>query len=171
MKIIDIENLSVEELKEQRAELVHSAMAADLGDLASRYIQARTDAKKRDVTLGEQGRTIATLNDSLDDARKHVGDLAATHAAQAEAAAARIREVEAERDASNVSLQNHAEESSKRQEQARVQLADLQGKLQAEVQRSGRLRVQAGKFTAAISTISKVSLDAINSQAIDEAGQ
>lgn len=71
----EIENLSAAELKAKTPELVEgfgnlveqSRVDGDLQPLAlpelfERYVRARLDAKARDVTLGEQGRTITALN-------------------------------------------------------------------------------------------------------------
>lgn len=74
MQLHDIENLSVEELKGRKAELIAEAAKAPPAELAARYVQARLDAKARDATLAEQGRTIATLNATLEKERQERAD-------------------------------------------------------------------------------------------------
>ena len=62
MTIAEIENLSFADLKARRDELIQAAFESeDRGQLASRYVQARTDAKLRDEKLAEQGKTIDAL--------------------------------------------------------------------------------------------------------------
>lgn len=58
MNLSEIENLSFADLKAKREELVK---AIGCGELAERYVQARTDAKMRDEKLSEQGKTIEAL--------------------------------------------------------------------------------------------------------------
>lgn len=62
MTITEIENLSFAELKLHRNALIEAASNADKSELASRYVQARTDATHRDEKLSEQGKTIDALN-------------------------------------------------------------------------------------------------------------
>lgn len=66
MELHEIENLSAAELKERRAELTEVAQAAPPDVLASRFIQARRDAKLRDEKLAEQGATITNLNAAIE---------------------------------------------------------------------------------------------------------
>lgn len=92
MTIIDIENMTAEELKAQRAEAVKST-----GDneLAARYVQARLDAKQRDEKLAEQGVTITTLTKALADSNARadaaVADAKATAAQLAAAKDATVQ--------------------------------------------------------------------------------
>jgi hypothetical protein len=58
MQIHEVENLPAAELKTRKAELIE---ALGGGELAQRYVQARTDAKMRDEKLAEQGGMIAAL--------------------------------------------------------------------------------------------------------------
>ncbi len=51
------------------------------------------------------------------------------------------------------------------------QMATLNGELGTEQRRSARLKTQAEKFTAAVTGCHKLTMDAINSQAIDDADQ
>lgn len=66
MNLVDIENMPFADLKSKRAELIEAARQSPLVELATRFVDARTDAKQRDEKLAEQGRTITSLNDSLD---------------------------------------------------------------------------------------------------------
>lgn len=69
MKLHEIENLSVAELKARRSELATAIANEPVQEIASRYIQARTDAKARDEKLAEQGKAIADLEKQLQSAR------------------------------------------------------------------------------------------------------
>lgn len=75
MGLAEIENLTHAELKSQKADLVAKAAEADKSELASRYVQARTDAAMRDEKLAEQARTLANLNDSLDAAQAKIAGM------------------------------------------------------------------------------------------------
>lgn len=72
MKLHEIENLSVEDLKGRKPELIEHAGKADPAELAARYIQARTDAAARDAKLAEQGRTIEALNTAVTSERERL---------------------------------------------------------------------------------------------------
>lgn len=58
MTLTEIENLALSDLKAKREEIVKELGG---GELAQRYVQARTDAKMRDEKLAEQGKTIEAL--------------------------------------------------------------------------------------------------------------
>lgn len=77
MTLIEIENLSAADLKAKKAELVEVAKAADVGELAARYVQARTDATCRDEKLAEQGTTITALHESLAAHKAKIDKMAA----------------------------------------------------------------------------------------------
>lgn len=62
----EIENLSFAELKSRQADLISEAAKAAPGELAARYVKARTDAKHRDEKLAEQAVTIKALQDGMD---------------------------------------------------------------------------------------------------------
>lgn len=59
----EIENLSFAELKAKQADLITEAAKAAPGELAARYVKARTDAKCRDEKLAEQAVTLAALTE------------------------------------------------------------------------------------------------------------
>lgn len=77
MNIHEIENLTYAELKERKDELAGALVGTNFGELAVRYVQARTDAKQRDEKLAEQGQTIQRLNELLDAKTLRVEELAA----------------------------------------------------------------------------------------------
>lgn len=62
----EIENMSYADLKAQRADLIAKVESAPVKELATRYVQARTDAAGRDEKLSEQGRTITILQEALE---------------------------------------------------------------------------------------------------------
>lgn len=74
MHLTEIENLSAADLKSRRDELVEAAKAAEQGELAARYVKARTDAKLRDEKLAEQARTLDALSTGLESAKVQAAD-------------------------------------------------------------------------------------------------
>jgi len=75
VKIIDVENMTSEQIKAQRKEAITAAREA--GDVAERYVQARLDATLRDEKLAEQGQTIKLLQQSISAATARVQELEA----------------------------------------------------------------------------------------------
>jgi hypothetical protein len=61
----NIQNMTGQELKSKRDVLIAEAQLASLPELAARYVQSLTDAKLRDEKLGEQGREITGLNETI----------------------------------------------------------------------------------------------------------
>lgn len=74
MVTADIENLSASELKQRRVELTKEMSEVAPDALASRYVQARLDAKMRDEKLAEQGTTITLLQSSLEEKNAQLDD-------------------------------------------------------------------------------------------------
>ncbi len=122
MTLIEIENLSTDELKKRRDELVAEAAKADAKELAARYVQARCDAAMRDDKLREQGVTINTLNDALATAKESIkqlssalnernaalADLAKKHAAHCAAHGEACAKLQADAKAALEKVQNEA---------------------------------------------------------------
>ncbi len=73
-KTILIENLNFAELKARRADLVSQAKEVGVNELATRYVQARTDAKQRDERMAEQGVLIADLEEKLAASQQAVAE-------------------------------------------------------------------------------------------------
>ena len=65
MKITEIEGLSYSELHKRRHELIGCCKEVDIAVLATRYVQARSDAAMRDEKMGKQGELITVLQSSL----------------------------------------------------------------------------------------------------------
>lgn len=68
MALEEIQNKSVAELKAERDALIAQAAAVEPTELATRYVQALTDAKMRDELLAEQGAIIVTAQQQAADA-------------------------------------------------------------------------------------------------------
>lgn len=134
MTLVEIENLPHDELKAKRLELIDAAAKGDVKELATRFVDARTDAKLRDIRMGEQGETItkheatiATLNNVV----KEKSDLVTKREGE-------IRAVEnqlvAEQNVSR-SLREAAEESDRQHQaaisQLRAELQQMAGQLEA----------------------------------------
>ncbi len=149
MDIHEIENLSFIGLKANRTELVEAAKVFPQGELAERYIQARTDAKHRDEKLAEQGRTISALHEALAVA-KEKGE--AAQAAEKQCRKAVDAHAAAERGAGKV-------------------IDEMGEKLSMSNRRCDRLKTQAEKYAAAMTTIHKAATDAISSRDITQADE
>jgi hypothetical protein len=151
MNIHEIENLSAAELKAKRAELIEAAKAVPIGELAERYVKARTDATIRDEKLAEQGGTIDALR----------------------AGAAALTEKNS--DLANVVEQNYADfdilrESARKTAQAdKLALDEALASLERETARAERLRTVATRHHAAVSGAAKLLNDALAAQAVDQA--
>ena len=92
MDIREIENLSAEEMKARRAEIVEVARAA--ADVAERYVSARIDAKMRDEKLAEQGKTIALLQESAEEAKGKLAQMSVKIAELSKEVAAQFEKAE-----------------------------------------------------------------------------
>jgi uncharacterized membrane protein YccC len=160
MTLPEIENLGEAELKARRDELVEAAKTTPAEVLAARFVKALTDAKQRDVQLGEQGKTITALQTGLEAAATR--SLAAAKAVDTlDAAAADNQRQATEREAA---LQDQLRERTEAIGRIDKQLAEM-GK------RCERLKRQAEKHAAAIGSIAKLSGDAIASERIETADE
>jgi hypothetical protein len=163
MNIQEVEALSVEELKARREELAEDLSQESRSDispkmLAARYLKHLIAAKIRDEKLAEQGKTITLLQESLDAAREFK--------ASADAAMKELQDA-------TTDAQRLYNEDKQRLEDA---LSDLRGSydalkdmLREQDARGGRLKAQAEAYADAITSISKIALDAINTRAIEDA--
>jgi len=61
----DIDNLPYDELKGRKQELIKIAQTCDPKELATRFVLARIDAKRRDIRLHDQGIQISDLEEQL----------------------------------------------------------------------------------------------------------
>lgn len=89
-KLAQIENMGYAELKANAADLIAAAAKEPVEDLASRYVQARTDAKLRDERMAEMGAEIAALTTQL-NAAVEAGEVLAEKLAAAEAKIAELK--------------------------------------------------------------------------------
>ncbi len=129
-----IENLSHAELKANRADLIAQAKEADQHELASRYVQARTDAKHRDEKLAEQGRSIEALQFAVEKFQKM--------ATAAQQLADNRVEVIAERD-------KHIQESAVVLQKMKHELHDAKSQLSAAGHKVVALQEELAKAQAA----------------------
>ena len=156
MSLHEIENLTHAELKAQRDELVKAAAHEHVADLAARYVQARTDAKARDEKLAEQGATITALTAGNAAMQQKIADLD-------------TRLV----DVGNELLccaENHNRQASVWAEQRvglDAEIAELQEKLASETARANRLKAEAARNFAALSTAEKAVKDAMAARELE----
>lgn len=153
MTIIEIENLTFDELKAQRGQLAAELKDLPADELAARYIQARTDAKQRDEKLAEQGQTIKTLNASV---ARMMHDSGAAEAAAT--ALTRLHKAN--------SLEVSKQHSSLRAatKELGCQLAESQAEVATQTARAERLKTEALRNHSAITSAAKLLNDAISSQ-------
>lgn len=169
MSIHEIENLSFAELKEKRAEITEALKGIPVEELANRYLQARTDAKQRDDKLSEQGKTITALQDGLAASKQQ------TEVTQAEVQKAlqAVQGLEAKLVHVGTEFNDFQTKTKMENEELKSKVIDLALKSESKIseltERCERLKVQAGRYATAISGIQKMSLDAINSQVLDNA--
>ena len=107
MKLIDIENMTADQIKAQRSECIADAAKGDVAELAMRFVDARYDAKRRDERLGPMGAEIKLLKTELK--------------AAVEALATTVKERD-ELAADNQRLTSQAEGTEKRVKAGRKQL-------------------------------------------------
>lgn len=142
MTLQEIENLTFEELKAQRADILESLKTTNLRDVSERYLQARIDAKQRDEKLAEQGKTITLLQAGHDTLQKQLTE-------------------------ANIALV----EATNRAEMGVAEIDRLRGLLRDECDRSQRLKVCAAKHQDAITTAAKALNDAIGRNEIEVAAE
>lgn len=63
MTTVEVENMTADELNSRKNELPD--LVRNESDLAERYIQARLDAKQRDVVMATQGAAITEKDDLI----------------------------------------------------------------------------------------------------------
>lgn len=129
MTLNEIENLSFADLKTKRDELLAGLKEADHAELASRYVQARTDAKQRDEKLGEQGQTIAALQSGYQALERESAGTISDLRAQLEKAEGRANRLET----MNVNIE---ERLTKAVEAEKANVAKLQADLAQETTRA-----------------------------------
>lgn len=134
MTIHDIENKTVAELKAERAELVETAKSLPVEDLASRFVQARMDAKQRDELLGKQGTTITALQEGLSAATNQATALLERRQADHAATEAVMKQLEALKAAYNERTAELAEQTARAE------------RLKAEAMRNHRALSQAARL-------------------------
>lgn len=142
MELTAIENLSFAELKAKRGELVE---ALGGGELASRYVQARTDAKHFDANSARLAARVDALGHDVLAWQKRVADL--------EAAA---KDMRATFDAALATLkQQHADEVSAKekgfaqaQQLGKELIAGLSGELHDSKARIAELEGKLSQFRA-----------------------
>ena len=176
MKIHEVENMSADELKAGQAEIV-KALDGN-AELAVRYVQARLDAKIRDVKLAEQAKTLEALQTGLGAAEKQAV------AAEAETVAVR-QQLNADIDEANrttgmwkdtvdQAAGDHNEDLESLRElsnQKEADTADFGRRIQILTERCERLKLQAQTYDSAITTIHKTAADAIASRELARADQ
>lgn len=160
MTLIEVENLSAAQLKERRAELIEAIKGADPVELATRFVDARHDAKLRDERLGEQGETINALKQGLGAATQR----AAEQEGMLAAASKRIKDGDALMDQMTADLAAVKAEASKA-------IEGVKAALKAEQAKSARLTAQLRQREAAVNTAAKALNDAIAARLVETAEQ
>lgn len=162
MTLTDIQNLPLDELKARRDELVAAAAKENAAELAKRCVQNLIDAKMRDVTLGEQGKTIAAQTETIELQKKLLAD--------AEANVTKLASDLAESRTNHANdCAAHGEQCAKLQSQAKEaigklghELTGVRQLLAAESARATRNSQLAARSEVAINAASRVLNDAIS---------
>jgi len=169
MTLPDIENLTFAELKARRDELIAEAAKQPVNELAGRYVKARTDAKMRDESLGEQAGIIKALQDgsgALQEKNLRLGDQLLAESARADANSAFVVEA-------NVLINRlqaeHAQKLGEQVSRAAEFAAEAEAKIAALEARCGRLKGAATRNQAALTGAATMLNAAISSNAIEAA--
>lgn len=158
MTLIEIENLSAEDLKGRYKELVGAAQFSDTRELAERFVSARMDAKNRDVLLQRQGETITALQQgatSSEAIRKQLEEALA--AAQEDLKI--LDEKLTTNKAGHLDVVNDLKGA----------ITVLEDRIVAANARADRLKVQASRHSKALNSASQILLSALGEQLVDAA--
>jgi hypothetical protein len=147
MTTTEVENLTFDEFEKRRDELVAAMKEVPAAELAARYVQARTDAKCRDEKMGEQGKTITELQESLAHARERERVLGEK---------LRAADVAAVNGRANIKSQDES-------------ISGLVDDVAAANARAERLRAEAIRNQTALTGAAKLLNDAIAAQRVDDA--
>lgn len=170
--IHDAENMTADELKAKREEIIKSIIEVEpIADVAARFVDARYDAKRRDELLAEQADTLAALKTGLAaveeraaaDAKEAADEYAAVKQESrkySEAAAALQQKLAATVEANTEERELLLSESTEVIALRNTAIADLQAALTKATARGNRLHIQADKAHAAYSGALKLLLDA-----------
>ncbi len=169
MDIHEVENMSADELKAGQAKIIEALDGN--AELAVRYVQARLDAKIRDVKLAEQAKTLEALQTGLDAAKRQAeGD-----AAELSLAAERVDGLQRDYRTAVGDAQDKHEQDLKALrelgEQKQADADDFKRRIQILIGRCERLKLQAETYDSAITTIHKAAADAIASRELARADQ
>ena len=169
MTIHKIENMTFSELKKKQAELAESLAGELPQELATRYLQARTDAKQRDEKLAEQGKTITSLNEGHEFLTGRVAELELQITLKDDAIAIRSRELEFARQAHSNEVAALTQAHSDVVNALNDEISELKNSLLRQTQRAVRLKVQAIVNQTALTGAAKLLNDAISARQIEDA--
>lgn len=185
MDIHEVENMTVAELKAQKGEVLTAV--AGHAELASRYFQARLDAKIRDEKLAEQAVTLDALQTGLAAAKARAEVDAEALAMAAEAANKRADEakraknehakamaaLQSEHDvidtAAKGSLAIVKKDMAALSEQEQADAVDFERRIGILKDRCERLKAQAEIHATGMTAIQKIANDAVATRAIADA--
>lgn len=162
MTLIEIENLPFAEIKSRRDELIEAAKRGELGELAARYVKTLEIAKLRDEKLGEQGRTINTLNDAAEGAKEDCKKLTAKLSELVNTSTNERERMIALMDDLSAKLKAEID---------RLTLAnnELAAKLAAETARADRMKAEATRANNALTAAEKALKDAVAERQLEAA--
>lgn len=141
MPLVDIQNLTRQQLKDQKAELIEEASKEPVPELAARYVQALTDAKARDESLAVHAALTKDAQDELGGWQQQVEQLKQAREADAKEAEETIAKLQRELADANEAIQTHAAEMKR----AASQADQIRKAAAAEVARATRSEADAGK--------------------------
>lgn len=180
MNIHEIENLPFAELKARGIELIDAAKTASIDELASRYVQARTDAKQRDELLAEQAETLEALKTGLSSTKSQMASVVEESIGAVESVQAKADQFKKVSDATIVELETQFKQVTENKEAEQSVHVKCESDLGANIEellkqvaritvQRDQLSAQATKYNGVITSISKLAIDAINSQLVADA--
>lgn len=170
MKIHEVENMGVEELSSKTDEIALQLVGTDSDVLALRYVQARLDAKIRDVKLAEQAETLKALQEGIEAIKEREVTVAAAGLKAVQDLQCRIGQAESDAHSSAVEADCVIAERVATIDSLTSQVASQGTEIGRLDDAISRLTEQANKYSEAVSTAQKVLLDAINSKLLADAG-
>ncbi len=147
MKIHEVENMNADELKAGQAEIV-KALDGN-AELAVRYVQARLDAKIRDVKLAEQAALLADLQDGFIAIREKLAVAGQETEAMRAGKQDALAEVFKQAEVMAVLEQEYNQDTDKLEEQVKA----LRSTLFDAHDRGDKMRDQAVKAIKALTTV------------------
>lgn len=178
MKIQEVENMTFEEIKGQKDAIVEGLKDVPHEELLGRYVQARCDAKQRDVSQATQATTLDLLQSSLNDLteqRDHFKALAEKMELQINSGNKLLEtykqnSIDDKKDSAAKLAETVGSLNTKHAEKVKAMgdtIAELTESLAVEKSRANRFKALATAHANSMSQIAKLSSDSLTAQQVD----